>query len=332
MGNLAFGTNKYDGKNNWKAEMGKFTDLDALDIEGHKLSLSSFEGNVLLITNVACKCGYTKGSYDAMQELSVKYYEAGLRVLCFPCNQFLSQEPWTEKEIKEWVTGQWPKLQPQMFGKIEVNGDNTHKVYKYLKTVFPGDINWNFATKFVVGRNGLAVARFDKNQTWQEIEKCIQKELNGNATQNEQNANDAAEAVEEKGKEDKDQAKVKEQEQEEQKKDAQATEENAPFDGKVYVETAIAEGQVVMISKSFCPFCKTAHEVLSKYTKDVIKKEIDLECNEEQMAAVQSYCKQLTGASSVPRVFINKKCIGGCDDTQALDKEGKLKALIEEEN
>lgn len=112
-----------------------------------------------------------------MQELAVQYESKGLQILCFPCNQFLSQEPWKEPEIKKWVDEKWPKLNPVLFTKIDVNGDNTHKVYKFLKSCFPGDINWNFATKFVIGADGIPVQRYDKNQKWEDIEKCIQQQL-----------------------------------------------------------------------------------------------------------------------------------------------------------
>ena len=132
------------GNNNWDKSMGLFTDMKVKGIDGDIIDLKQFNGSVLLITNVACKCGYTKSSYDEMEKLSVKYGDKGLRILCFPCNQFMGQEPWNEKEIKEWVTGKWPKLNPTMFAKIEVNGDNTHKTYKFLKKCFPGDINWKY--------------------------------------------------------------------------------------------------------------------------------------------------------------------------------------------
>ena len=101
------------------------------------------------------------------------------------------------------------------------------------------------------------------------------------------------------------------------------------FSAKDYVETTIKEGPVVMISKSYCPFCKKAYQILLKHKKDIIKKEIDVDFNEQNMQAIQDYCKQLTGASSVPRVFIGGKSIGGCDDTEKLEKQNKLKPLIE---
>merc|ERR1712048_1043256 len=105
----------------------------------------------------------------------------------------MSQEPWTEQEIKQWVTGKWPKLNPILFSKIEVNGDNVHPTYKFLKQCFPGDINWNFSTKFIVGKDGIPIQRFDKNQSWEEIEKCIENALN------EKQSNDVEDDDDEKG-------------------------------------------------------------------------------------------------------------------------------------
>lgn len=116
-------------------------------------------------------------SYDQMRDFSVRYSPKGFRVLCFPCNEFMGQEPWKEAEIKRWVTSKWPKLNPVLFSKVNVNGDAQHEVFTFLKKCFPGDINWNFASKFVIGRDGIPAQRFDKKQSWQEIEKCIVAEL-----------------------------------------------------------------------------------------------------------------------------------------------------------
>mmetsp|Transcript_9055 Transcript_9055/g.8141 ORF Transcript_9055/g.8141 Transcript_9055/m.8141 type:complete len:115 (-) Transcript_9055:33-377(-) len=107
-----------------------------------------------------------------------------------------------------------------------------------------------------------------------------------------------------------------------------AAEAKPKFSAKEYVDTTIKEGPVVMISKSYCPYCKKAYQILTKYKKDVIKKEIDVDFNEQDMNAIQQYCKELTGGSSVPRVFIDGKFIGGCDDTEKLDKQNKLKPAI----
>eukprot|EP01083_Nonionella_stella_P129251 392114_1 len=101
------------------------------------------------------------------------------------------------------------------------------------------------------------------------------------------------------------------------------------FDAKTVVDELIASGAVVMIAKSWCGYCKKAFAILSKYTKDIVRKDIDKDFSEDEMAAIQAYYKTLTGASSVPRVFIGGKFIGGCDDTTGLDQAGKLKPLIE---
>merc|ERR1712013_770608 len=107
---------------------------------------------------------------------------------------------------------------------------------------------------------------------------------------------------------------------------AQAAE--AAFDAKKYVTEAIAESAGVMISKSYCPYCTKAKGVIGKYTKNMIVKEID-QLSQAQTEAIQVYTKELTGGRSVPRVFIGGEFVGGCDDTVALDKAGKLKTQIE---
>ncbi|ETO18543.1 Glutathione peroxidase family protein [Reticulomyxa filosa] len=129
--------------------MGLFYDLSAKDIKGEEKSMSEFRNKVCLITNTACKCGYTHGSYTKLEELSQKYHDKGLEVLCFPSNQFAKQEPWPEPQIESFVRDNWPKLYERihLFSKIDINGDDTHPVYAWLKESFPGDIRWNFATK-----------------------------------------------------------------------------------------------------------------------------------------------------------------------------------------
>eukprot|EP00483_Globobulimina_turgida_P008045 UN08061 len=112
-----------------------------------------------------------------MQNLTVKYANRGYQTFCFPSNQFGGQEPWNHATINEYVTRNWPNLNAVLFEKIEVNGDNTHPIYMYLKQVFEGDIKWNFASKFVIGRDGVPSARFDGSETWDDIEKAIEEEL-----------------------------------------------------------------------------------------------------------------------------------------------------------
>jgi len=99
-----------------------------------------------------------------------KYREQGFVVLAFPCNDFGGQDPKPESEIKEFV--QKFNVKFPMFSKIHVNGEDEHAVYKYLKSFFPGDVTWNFGTKFVVGRNGMPYARYE-SESWETIEKDI---------------------------------------------------------------------------------------------------------------------------------------------------------------
>jgi len=98
----------------------------------------------------------------------------GLEILAFPCNQFGGQEPWAEPKIKEFVS-QYPAKFP-MFSKIEVNGANTHPIYQWLKKSLPGDVTWNFESKFIVNRDGIPVKRFSKDE-FSTIEAYIVEQL-----------------------------------------------------------------------------------------------------------------------------------------------------------
>lgn len=116
---------------------------------------------MLLIVNVASKCGFTP-QYAALEALSAKYLSQGLMVLGFPCNQFGGQEPGTSEEIRQFCTTKYGVTFP-LFGKIEVNGVSRHPLYTALAgggSPFPGDIKWNF-TKFLLSRDGKILARFD---------------------------------------------------------------------------------------------------------------------------------------------------------------------------
>ena len=136
-------------------------DIPLKDIDGKDTSLKPYAGKVLLIVNVASKCGFTP-QYTALEATYKKYQDQGLVVCGFPCNQFGQQEPGTDAEIKTFCTGKYDVTFP-MFDKLEVNGDNRHPLYVALAgkdSPFPGNIRWNF-TKFVIGRDGKIVARFD---------------------------------------------------------------------------------------------------------------------------------------------------------------------------
>jgi glutathione peroxidase len=131
------------------------------DIDGQTTTLAPFKGRVLLVVNVASECGYTP-QYAGLQAAFEKYAARGLTVLGFPCNQFGAQEPGTGAEIKKFCTTNFRVTFP-LFEKIDVNGAKRHALYAALAgkdSPFPGNVKWNFA-KFLVGRDGKVVARFD---------------------------------------------------------------------------------------------------------------------------------------------------------------------------
>ncbi|MDA3907457.1 MAG: glutathione peroxidase [Sulfurimonas sp.] len=148
--------------------------IEVKDIDGKDITLQKYEKRVMLIVNVASKCGYT-GQYEGLQELHEKYANQGLSILGFPCNQFLSQEPGTEEEIKNFCMSSFG-VEFDMFSKIDVNGDNTHSLYLYLKDNAGGfltdGIKWNF-TKFLVDKNGKVFKRYAPSVTPKEIEEDI---------------------------------------------------------------------------------------------------------------------------------------------------------------
>jgi glutathione peroxidase len=136
-------------------------DIPLKDIDGKDASLKPYSGKVMLVVNVASKCGFTP-QYKALEATYEKYSSQGLVICGFPCNQFGSQEPGTDAEIKQFCTSKYDVTFP-MFDKLEVNGGDRHPLYVALAgkdSPFPGDIRWNF-TKFLIGRDGKIVARFD---------------------------------------------------------------------------------------------------------------------------------------------------------------------------
>ena len=153
-------------------------DIQVKDIDGKVMTLKKYENRVMLIVNVASKCGYT-GQYEGLQKLHSKYADKGLSILGFPCNQFLSQEPGTEEEIKNFCMSNFG-VEFDMFSKIDVNGDDTHPLYVYLKEAAGGfitdTIKWNF-TKFLVDRDGKVIKRYAPSVKPSEIEADIKKLL-----------------------------------------------------------------------------------------------------------------------------------------------------------
>jgi len=136
-------------------------DIPVKDIDGKDTNLGAYKGKVLLIVNVASKCGNTK-QYTQLEEIYRKHTDQGLVVLGFPCNQFGKQEPGTNEEIKEFCSSTYNVTFP-LFDKIKVNGAGRHPLYTELAgddSPFPGQIKWNFG-KFLVARDGTIVDRFE---------------------------------------------------------------------------------------------------------------------------------------------------------------------------
>lgn len=146
------------------------------DVDGNEVELSKYQGKPLLIVNTASKCGFTP-QYEGLEEL-YKKFDGKFEVLAFPCNQFGAQEPGSDSEIKFFCVDTYSTTFP-VFSKIEVNGDNTHPLYEYLKKEKPGllgsqKIKWNF-TKFLVDSEGKPIERYAPQTKPQDIEKDIEK-------------------------------------------------------------------------------------------------------------------------------------------------------------
>lgn len=150
-------------------------DIEVKTIDGETIKMDKYKNRVLLIVNVASKCGFTN-QYEGLETLHEKYSEKGLSVLGFPCNQFMNQEPEDEEGIKSFCSLTFG-VKFDMFSKIDVNGNNTHPLYEYLKDKEPGFlgskiIKWNF-TKFLVNQKGEVVKRYAPSTEPSEIEKDI---------------------------------------------------------------------------------------------------------------------------------------------------------------
>ena len=157
----------------------KLYDIKAKSIDNKDIVFSKYKDKVMLIVNVASKCGFTN-QYTGLEKLHKKYSQQGLAVLGFPSNHFLGLESGTNKEIEEFARFAYG-VTFDMFSKIDVNGENTHALYEYLKkhsNSFMGinTIKWNF-TKFLVNKNGEIVKRYSPSTTPEEIEKDIIKLL-----------------------------------------------------------------------------------------------------------------------------------------------------------
>ena len=142
--------------------MSTLHDFTADTLEGQPRSLADFRGQVVLVVNVASKCGFTP-QYTGLEALWKEYGPKGLAVVGFPCNQFGAQEPGSAEDIRQFCSLTYPVSFP-LFAKVEVNGPNAHPVYGFLKTGAPGvlgteAVKWNF-TKFLVAKDGRVVERY----------------------------------------------------------------------------------------------------------------------------------------------------------------------------
>jgi glutathione peroxidase len=154
-------------------------DIPLKDINGKDTSLKAYKGQVLLIVNVASKCGFTP-QYKSLEATYRKYKGQGLAVLGFPCNQFGGQEPGSNEEIKSFCSSKYDVTFP-LFDKLNVKGADQHPLYTALSgkdSPFPGDVKWNFG-KFLVGRDGKIIKRWDSKVTpdGEEITKAIESAL-----------------------------------------------------------------------------------------------------------------------------------------------------------
>ncbi len=159
--------------------MSTIYDYSAILNNGKEISLKEYRGKVLLVVNTASACGLTP-QYEGLQALYKKYQEQGFEILAFPCNQFKNQEKGSAEEIKNFCDLNFNISFP-LFDKIDVNGDNTHPAFAYLKDNARGffgstNIKWNFS-KFLIGKDGKVVKRFAPITKPHKLESAIEREL-----------------------------------------------------------------------------------------------------------------------------------------------------------
>jgi glutathione peroxidase len=158
--------------------MTTLSDFSATTLTGQEQDLAAYAGKVVLVVNTASACGFTP-QFEGLELLYEKYIDEGLVVLGFPCNQFGGQDPGSSEEIGAFCQRNYGVSFP-MFEKIEVNGDNAHPLYQWLKTEKGGllgeKIKWNF-TKFLIGRDGKVIKRYGSTTKPEKIAGDIEKAL-----------------------------------------------------------------------------------------------------------------------------------------------------------
>lgn len=155
-----------------------FYQLSARSLQGEDIQMNAYAGKTVLVVNTASECGLTP-QFEGLENLYKKHKDKGLVILGFPCNQFGNQEPGDEKSIAEGCVINFG-VTFQMFAKVDVNGENTHPIFKYLKSelggLFGSKIKWNF-TKFLVDRKGKPVKRFSPVTKPEKIDGYLEKIL-----------------------------------------------------------------------------------------------------------------------------------------------------------
>ncbi len=148
----------------------KLYEFSVKDIDGSEVHLSSYKGKVILIVNVASACGFTS-QYEGLQDLFERYKDKGLEILAFPCNQFGSQEPGSNEQIKTFCDDKY-NISFKLFDKVDVIGEHASPLFNYLNKVAGRDIKWNF-TKFLFDQNGNFVKGYGSMKTPKMIEENI---------------------------------------------------------------------------------------------------------------------------------------------------------------
>ena len=159
--------------------MTTFYDFEANNIKGETISMKDYEGKTVIVVNTASKCGFTP-QYEGLEKLYQQYKDQGLVILGFPCNQFANQEPGSSDEIEEFCEINYGVTFP-LFEKINVNGKETHPIFKYLKSklsggIFGSSIKWNF-TKFVIDSPCIPFKQFSPNTKPENMENTINELL-----------------------------------------------------------------------------------------------------------------------------------------------------------
>ena len=158
--------------------MPTLSDFSAITLDGREQDLADYQGKVVLVVNTASQCGLTP-QFSGLESLYEKYVDQGLVVLGFPCNQFAGQEPGTAEEIGEFCQRNYGVSFP-MFEKVDVNGDDAHPLFTWLREekggILGDKIKWNF-TKFLVGKDGTVIKRYGSTTAPEKIASDIERAL-----------------------------------------------------------------------------------------------------------------------------------------------------------